>query len=451
MIPPKARVFLVFVAALAVYLAWGTGGTFRYAEIPVAPSYNLLAQSMAQGRLDLAGPPYLQESVKVHQGRRYLLPGPLPAVLRLPFALVAANIPTGLAIALFCAGTVALAFASMVRLSGNKGGNGALALALIFSGALGLSGYALFLNALPLASHEAVAGASFFLMAATALYLRFSARAFAASWVGALGFALCLGAACACRWAFFPAAGALGVAFLWGMTSRKASRAGPNALILVVAGVLTVGSLLAYNHARFGNAWDFGAPVEGQPLTEYAEVYGPYRYDQIPVNLWNLFFRMPRAGTAFPYIHMPLFTLAGESAGPQSYYLANVNELCASLFVLFPLALLAAVPLGSLVAGRAGKSKGDLTILALSAALVVLSLAGGLRSVARSYWEFLPLMTVLAFWGASWLKDRGKMTPEAAGVLAGVSVAVSFSLAAQGVLIYYAFYHFRGPLLGWFF
>ncbi len=447
MIPPGARVVLVFFASLAAYVASGTGATFSFSEIPTVPSYDHLAKSMVHGRLDIPGAPGFPELVEVRGGRSIFLPGPLPAVTRLPFALAGMAVPTGLMIALFCAGTVALCGACMDRLSGGARGG----LVLLFSGALMLSGYALYLNALPLATHEATAGATFFLMAAACLYLGFSARGFEVSPGGALLFGLCLSAAFACWWAFFPAAGALGVAFLAGLRKGEGKpRAGRAAAVLVVCAAVAVGALLFYNHARFGRATDFGAAAEGQPFTEYAEEYGPWRYDHLQANLWNLFFRVPRAADRFPFILLPLHSMACASQGPQFQALGNVNELCASVLILFPVSLLALVPLWVLAAGRAGADRGRLAALAMAAALVVLAGAGGLRTVARMYWEFLPLVVILAFWGAARLVDKGRLTLEAAGVAAGASVALSFSLPAQAVLVYYVFYHFRGPLLGLF-
>ncbi|MBU2489009.1 MAG: hypothetical protein KKA60_06430 [Proteobacteria bacterium] len=448
----RPAALLLFLVFLALYCAWGTAGTFSFEEVSLFPNNNMLARAFVQGHLDIAEHP--STDVVEKDGKVYLYSGPLPAALRLPFALVGLDVPTGLAVALFLAGTLALLFVVLARF-GPPGGRAGMALRLAFPAALGLSGYGLLMAAFPTFHHEAIAGAMFFLVAAFALYARFSAQGFFVSHGGIIAFALCLSAAPACRFSSSYAVGVLAAAFLVGLWKNRerlgAGRVQAQAAILAGLGALSLGALLAYNQARFGSPLDFGILLQTSVYNAYWQEHGFFRYDYLPFNLWNLFFRLPEVTGSFPYLHLPMYRLVCQASGPVPDALVNGNELSVSVFLLFPLAALFAVPLVALARGKMAEMRQMILVPAAMAALQVLAIASTVNTVARFYWDFLPLLLILAFAGAGFLV-REKRVPVAAFLaLAVASVLLSFPVAVQAVYEYTFWIRFRSPLFSWFF
>ena len=445
--PFRGAALLVFLVSLAVYCAWGTAGTFSFQEVSMFPDNDMLARAFARARLDIAEHP--STDVVEHEGKVYLYSGPLPAVMRLPLALAGIGVPTGLSVALFLAGTLSLLYAVL----GRFGLSGALRAA--FTAALGLSGYGLTMAEFPTFHHEAIAGAMFFLVAAFALYARFSDRNFTVSHAGVVAFAACLGAAPAFRFSYSWSSAVLALAFLAGLRKNRdrvgRGRAWGQAAILAGVGAVFLGGLLAYNQARFGSPLDFGILRQTSVYNEFWQGHGFFRYDYLPFNLWNLFFRAPEVTGTFPYLHLPMYRLVCQVSGPAADPLANGNELSVSVFLLFPLAALALVPAVALARGRMAENRSEILVLCAIIVLQVLTIAATVNTVARFYWDFLPPVLVLASAGAAFLAREKRVHPAVFFALAALSVVLSFPIAVQAVYEYSYWIRFRSPLFGWFY
>lgn len=285
-----------FASAHPWVAAAGFGGLVAlvyHVSIPGSTPYNqyqLLAESLLRGRLDLVDPPIHLETVHF-AGRQYITPPPLPALLLVPV------------VALFPGREVQGAFAAVA------GGAGA-ALALLIAGRIMRQKadrwWLAVLWAFGTILWHLAAVASLWYVAHVV-----AALALNAAMLEALGRRrpLIIGAAVAAAfWTRLPAVMALPffvvmTADLWaprGLRDIKNLRLGYlNALTVPVAAAVLLN--FAYNWLRFGTIADVAYRI-GMDLKSGLFVHGPFHPSYIARHLGPLLYALPRMLPEFPYV-----------------------------------------------------------------------------------------------------------------------------------------------------
>ena len=440
----KLLISVLFVTVLFIYLGWTSGFTFSFQEFRVFPNYNMLAEAYAKGQLflDERG----LEDCANYLGKSYMYSGPVPALLRLPWMLLTGRgIPTGVAIAIWCAGVVVLFVMSLGVLTESGNHPTLPSEATWFTLVMAFNGYTLFVVAIPLFHHEAISSASLFLAAAVYLVVKVMKSGYRPGWRAAvllgLSFSLCIG----CRFSFVFAVGFLCIVLFIGMIrNRRAASASELirnfGLIFGVTG-LSIGLLLFYNFLRFENPLDFGIQyLDSLVFRTYFAHGNLVRYDHIPYNLWSIFFRLPYVVPQFPYLIMPAYVLKVKSFVLMPYWLLNANELAASVFCLMPVLVLAVVPLVAREFFRDVPPNACYWILVGVVGLQVLSSCVTVAATARYYFDFLPTMLIVSYMGGRWLADRWRVGRCLVVGLCLISVVVSFALPMNAVRPMYAAY-----------
>jgi len=446
----SAALVILFVC----YWAWQSAGAFDFSECRGFPNYNMLAKAFLKGQLFIDETQV--EDCAVIKGNTYMYAGPAPALLRIPLLkLFGAEIPTGLLTIVFTVG-IALFFAlNVMQLEDPTKHASATFVIRLFVLLFCLNGYTLFMVTIPLFHHEAITAAMFFFMAGLFVVVRARRNGYRVSPVeGALvgsAFAFCI----ASRIAYLPA-----VVVLMGVLSREtlrretnaSSRGKQTAVTAMIIGIVAVaiGLLLAYNYARFGNAFEFGTTY----LTSWYEEYflkGYYfRYDHIPYNVWSYFFRVPGVSPEFPFIRLPAYIVKAQSIALSPYLLINVNELSVSIFTLMPVLVLFAVP--TLIPARLRTMvDGKLyVLLVVLSALQVIVLSLTVAATARYYYDFLPIMMMLSYQGALPVIEHGARPRLILVLVAGLSIVASLALPLNAIHFYASFINYQSPLLSYF-
>jgi hypothetical protein len=396
------------------------------------------------------------EDCAVFSGRTYMYAGPGPALLRIPFLkLFGAEIPTGLFTSLFTVG-IAYFFALIIMQFADRRNDPSVRFAAgLFIFTFCLNGYSVFMVTIPLFHHEAITTAMFFFMAALFVVVRVRRDGYSVSLVAAASVGLTLAFCVASRIAYLPAVAILMGVLIRGMLRYKTNVLSPwkqVASTAVIVGIVAVaiGLLLAYNYARFDDAFEFGTTY----LTSWYEEYflkGYYfRYDHIPYNVWSYFFRIPAVSPEFPFIHLPAYIVKVQSIALSPYILINVNELSASIFTLMPVFVLCALPAMIPAKHRTPADLRMYLLLLLLLALQVVVISLTVAATARYYYDFLPIMMILCYQGALALIELGEWPKPLLAILAGLSIVVSLALPLNAIHFYASFINYQSPLL-WYF
>lgn len=441
---PSSRIAL-FVGAAVFYSAWMTGFTFRFTEIDRLPNHQMLARAFARGRTDIAEQPRVD--VVLHEGRRYLYFGPVPAAVRTPLAMLGIAIPTGAMVALLCAG-LCVAFTAALRelaAAGAMRGVPVWPFAVLFP----LCGPTLFMAALPSVHHEAILWAALFLLLATVGVLRslrtgITARGAAAVGIGA---ALAVGS----RATYLLPAG-----LLVGMLVVHAWRQCPRdrrARLTVIAATPLLGmlaALAAYNLARFGSASEFGLRDLTSRYQDYVREGHFWRLDHVPYNLWDYLVRLPEGRPDFPFLEATIASdeVTRRTAWPRSpYRLLHLNELVVSVFVLVPMALLSIPALTHLASPWADPRRRVVSLCAAVAALQIGALSLTFASTARYVYDFLPYLLMLSVVGAGVMRERVRSADRVLLELLVLSVLIGLILPISAIEQYQPFLGYSSPLL----
>ncbi len=450
-----SRFATVFGLLCLIYAAWMTGGTFRFDECRYYPTYNMLGEAMAHGRVHF--PPGTVEDTVIVDGKAYLYAGPLPAVLRIPFYfLVGKGLPTGLMVVLFCAAASTLFPLALreVAPSGDETQFGSVS--WWFGAVMMLNGYSLFMVTVPSVHHEAISAEVFFLMASVYTVFRALNRPGGATAADGVYVGLSFAGAVTSRAACVPAIAVLGLYFVFDLFRRRGGITLRNAVFpTVLAGgiaVLALGVLLAYNVGRFGSPFDFGMHNQ-QSLVfhDYFKAGNYFRYDHLPLNLWNIFFKLPAIISAFPYLLLPAYVLKIQSVALLPYQMVHSNELAVSIFCLIPIAIPALFPLVKGAGVFESKSlKERYLVLGMVFGFQVLSISLTVAITARYYCEFLPILLMLSFLVVSYRKGRRTRTKPLVVGLAVLSIVLSLSVPLNAVLFYSKYLLCDSPLVGLF-
>lgn len=441
------RSALLFLVLVIVYFCWMTGFTLRFSETSVFPSYNMLARSFLKGQLNIdENPPvdYL-----TYNGKRYLYFAPGPAVFHLPSLIFAGkDTPTGLVVIIFMAGaaTIFYSILGLWRLPDAALGLERSVFVLVFA----FNGYSLLIAAVPSIHHEAIAAAMFFLLVGLYYVLKCVSNDFQLGFSEALISGICFSMCVLSRFSYSFTVIVLVLVAIGGSLRNSRGLPGkgllPLAVLVLVSSAGIVGTLV-YNYLRFGSLGDFGV---GYMHTLYRDYFlqGNYlRYDHIPYNVWDYFFRVPQLLSDFPYLGLPFHILETKSLHSAGYFLMHVNELSVSVFVLMPILFFCFFYCVLRQFSEAGIHRSYSRILSAAVVLQLIPLSLTIGSIARYYYDFVPLMLIMAFAGYVSIMNKFRSEYLMLGTSAAASIILSLPVPIVALAVYRTFINFGSPLL----
>ncbi len=391
-------------------------------------NYGMLAEAFVSGQLHLKQPvdperlrspdpldpstpyPYMFDAI-IWNGKYYFQHEPLPGLIRAIFLYT-----TGIA---FHTGAVVVAFAFGV---------------FILLGALlwmmrtryfpespswmlwyvwlsfALSGIQLYIVSRPVVYHEAAAGGCFFVLAGTVLMVHELSGARLGLITACLS-GVCFAAAVACRALLILYPACLLASFVAFSAIRREPFRTTIECALSFGGpvFLSIIGLLAYNYLRFGDYLDFGRshiifPDYGQYL--YLAVGGHFfSWKHVPYHLYHYLFSLPWIVGKFPFLRYPFGQFWTNGA-----YL--IWELVCSIFITMPVLLLS-VPFPFLFRRACVQDRLSLILVffGVSSLAVLTVLSAFIGAAARYYYDFTPILFVLAFCSLAVFWDRIATSP----------------------------------------
>ncbi|MDM8554375.1 hypothetical protein QUF75_06555 [Desulfococcaceae bacterium HSG7] len=325
----------------------------------------------------------------------------------------------------------------------------------IFAITFSINGFSLLMVTIPSIHHESICTAMFFLM--ISLYClvkiinndyRISIRM---SFLIGLSLAMCI----ASRFSYLFSIIFIGCILLFGFQQnwpKIPQRKTLQALAIIIGlGILTMTSLMWYNYLRFGDFFEFGIQYITSLYSDYFKQYGFFRFDHLPYNIWSMFFRIPALTPNFPFIELPTYILKSKSFNLSPFFLINANELCASVFLLLPLSIFSIAPILSHKLLFKSDLKKFYLILLTICLLQILPTALSVASVARYYYDFLPILLMLSYIGLISLKLNYQVSDKLILVLGLLSIVLSFALPVNGIVFYSQYIQYASPLLSFFF
>ena len=260
--------------------------------------WDLLAKSFLEGKLYLTNPIDTYD-LTFYQGRWYVPPPPLPAILLLPWVILSKNVSTILFSILFSAINTTLLFMILDQLSRlgwiKTSKAGILWLVALFAFGtvhwwVGMDGREWFVSMIVAVTFIALA-------------ILFALKSWSPWLVG-----LCLGLAIFSRpnvIVIWPFLFAISLQFIKDEIKQHQKQLAVSWTIksIIPVGLLIVG-LLFYNFFRFHNFFDFGyASLNGDPsLVESVQKYGLFSIHFIPRNLNIMFLKLPAIRSEMPYL-----------------------------------------------------------------------------------------------------------------------------------------------------
>ncbi len=360
-----------------------------------------LLEAVHPGRLQAADPahpglpyPYLRDAI-VFQGKYYFLQEPLPGLIHMIWMKVTGwNLPTGASITIVTLVCFVI-YGFLLHPIRDKFFRDTPAwLAWLVWISFGVSGSQLFIVSRPIVYHETIIWAVFFILVATIFFFRVLIE----RRPGIFNLFLCglfCGLAVLSRITFVTYAVSFGLGFAAVSINAKRnwSESGTHFVIFVAPLICSIGLLLIYNYARFGDFLDFGRSrviIPTTKLYEYCCIAGNFfRISHILPNLQVYLFEFP--GVSFRHI-IPWVRFDPESISVGD--LLVTHETVASLFIMMPI-LLAALPLALLPAFRAQSS--NLNIAALTCSFASLLSFAVFLPLVTAQARYLSEFTVLAF------------------------------------------------------
>jgi hypothetical protein len=196
------------------------------------------------------------------------------------------------------------------------------------------------------------------------------------------------------------------------------------------------GLLLTYNYARFNDPLEFGMKYQMSAYRDYLIAGNFARYEHIPYNVWSLFFRLPLLMSNVPFLVMPRYVLETRSVEFMPYFLVYANELSVSVFILMPVLVVGFVPL--VFRKDAGPETDFYTYLVLFALVItqVFPIVISMSTVARYYYDFVPVMILMAYMGGLLLKKKGEWYLLLVLLAAAISIIISFALPMNAASFY---------------
>ncbi len=336
-----------------------------------------------------------------------------------------------------------LASASESRLAGSAG--------VVFAATFVLNGYVWLMVMVPSIHHEAVCAAAFFLMMAVYYAIKAVRNSFAMTPTQAAVLGAALGLAFGSRLTAVVDAMFLTAVLLIGMhlngvifrEQRRLVTAGIMVFFPILAGV----ALMLYNYARFGSIMEVGHKYGASIYSQHILAGHAMRYDHIPYNLWDYFFRIPSAMSGFPYLDMHLFILDVRSRLGPAYHLIHYNELAVSVFWMMPILLFAFAPLSHRLTRRSGVQVKSYWIPLGVVALQTLCTSLFMGSAARYAFDFLPFLTAMSFLGLVMLRSDDRSILVLVVFTAVLSTILGVALVGNAFVSYFPFIRYPSPWL----
>ncbi len=413
--PPKVLIVCTACLILLVlYAALDTKGSFNFQERPGFMTYGMLAEAFVSGQLHLKqevdpqrlrspdpldpSTPYpYQFDLIIWHGKYYLPREPLPGLIRAVILYAAGlALTTGQVVVTFAFGVFLLLGALLWFISRRYFPESPGWMFWYIWLSFGLSGTQLYIVSRPVVYHESDAAACFFVLAGCTLLVRGLIGARHVLITACLS-GICFGLAVACRalLVLYPACFLL--IFLTISAIRRESAKTTIGWTLSFAGpvVLCVAALLAYNYLRFGTLLDFGyshviVPTHSAYL--YLTLGGHlFSWKHVPYHLYEYLFSLPSIVSKFPFLRYPYGAL-----WVNDVYLTR--ELVCSVFITMPVLLLSLpLPLLFRHIRKNDRLKLILSFFVVSPLMVLAALCAFYGTVARYYYEFTPILFVVAF------------------------------------------------------
>ena len=448
------RKIFTFLFIFLCYSGWMTGLTFNFTECKMFPNYNMLTEAFIDHSVSIKDQPAVDYASL--NGNRYLYSGPLPAILRFPFILTfGKSIPTGIMIAIFCTG-ISLLFANILEeLTPVAQRETFVRVKNIFAITFIINGFSLLMVTIPSIHHEAICTAMFFLMMSLYFLVKIINNGYRISIRMSILMGLSLSMCIASRFSYFISTIFIGCVLLRGFQKNWHDIPKRNTLqalaVIMGFGAATMALLMWYNYLRFGDFFEFGIRYITSLYSDYFKQYGFFRFDHLPYNVWSMFFRIPTVIPTFPFIELPTYILKSQSFNLSPLFLINANELCTSVFCLLPITILSIAP----VVSQKLLFKPGLRIIYLILLTVcflqILPTALSVASVARYYYDFLPILLMLSYIGLISLKLNYQVSDKLTLALGILSVVLSLALPINGIRFYSQYIKYESPLLTFFF
>jgi hypothetical protein len=309
---------LAALSALALTLLAG-----RFRSTPYN-NYVLLAQALLHGHAWIMWPGAYIDAL-AYNGQHYVIEGPMPALLLLPWAAVSGTAANQTVIAAILAGVaVGAAYLLGRRLGVSRSANVWLC-AFLLAGTDLL--WCAMLGDVWFIAH--VSAVCFTMLALVELFGRKRA------WL------IALWAVCAAESRFtLVLAIPVYATLLWYWGERRALAWSG------FAGVLAVTALLwmAYNHARWGTLTDIGYTMWYHQDQAGMPTGSPFRLQYLGYELWSFFRQAPNFVPAFPYIEPSFSGVALTWTSPALLYAFAARKPLAIVAALWAAAVLTAVP-----------------------------------------------------------------------------------------------------------
>jgi putative flippase GtrA len=448
--PPQARAKAAALGGIAVVAV--IGAFYFWTALTSVDSgrsfYSLLAQSFADGRLDLEvkppkallalpdpydpvqNAPYQLHDASLYKGHYYLYFGPTPAaVLYLPLRVVGVDVSDRIAAPLFATVGLAAASALLLFLIARYLPRTPTGWRLVGVVALGLGNVVPFTLRRPAVYEVAITAGLCFLMIAALLLVTAVLRDRPSLWrlaAGSLAFGLAVGARASLvlaapllLWAWWHA---LGPRRRWNrdaLLRTTAAAAAPLLACLLLLGL--------YNLARFGSLTELGARYQlaGVNLMRFS-FFEPSR---ILPGTWFYLLDPPTINLDFPFFHL---TPSYPGTLPNPFFVEPVAGVLATTPLVA--ALIAAPAVAWRRLDRGDRELGGLLVVLVLIALLlplapVVTLAGATMRYEVDFMSFLLIAAVLAW---LWLADHLRRTaPARLAVLGLGTCAIVFCAIAN--------------------
>ncbi len=364
---------LLCLLLLAIYWALDTHGSFSFGERPGFLNYNMLAESLLAGQVhlrqevhpgrlkerDQANPtlpyPYMFDAI-VFQGKYYLHHLPFPALIHASWTAVAGYpLATGFMVVLAALGCVVWLGLILWRIRQTFFEQSPAWILWFVLASFALSGVQLYMVSRPVIYHEAIATGVFLALGGVAVCILIMTSPSVNNLMACIA-GLLFGAAIACRatLVFYPLCFAACLTADSILRKRTPATIFKQSCSLLAPVAVSVGLLLLYNHARFGDFFYSGLRHVALPFPkvyEYCCLQGNYfRLAHVPYHLYYWLLGVPDVALWgwFPYLSRPLdATVLNE--------VMVLREKVGSIFLLTPVLLLILPVPGLLQHTRAGR------------------------------------------------------------------------------------------------
>lgn len=432
-------------------MALNTKGSFHFQE-PLGMHSGMLAEAFVSGQLhlkEIVDPDRLRSSdpldpstpypamfdLIIWNGRYYFPREPLPGLIRAIFLYTTGfAISTGVLVVTFAFGAFILLGVLLWMIRGRYFPESPGWMLWYIWISFALSGTQLYIASRPVVYNESIAGECFFVLAGCALLVH-GLNGARRNLITACLSGMCFGAALACRAVavLYPLC-FVTIFLAFSFLHQESTGATMKWALSFAAPVgLWVAALLVYNFLRFGNPLDFGNshvlfPIYSQFL--YATVGGHYfSWKHVPYQLYYYLLSLPLIVNRFPYLRYPF-----EAFWTDGIYL--YRERVCSVFIAMPVVLLS-LPFPFVFRHLQTKDTLFLILVFLGvscgAVLAVLSFLFG--ATARYYYDFTPILFVMAFCSLAVFWNRVTTGPRRKTLARAILVLLFIGNVFMGLLL----------------